>query len=143
MAEWTLCLLCHHYVYLYIKGCINRDFGLIIWNRFGVALLLYCSMATIPNNDLSATSEGTFFFLIKSDKTLLEIRQKSELDFVSVKYLKKKMDSWAQNITRFIALNAIGKFWKYDRINEHFVDHNSRIRVNDLILFYLKNLFDR
>ena len=100
-------------------------------------------MATIPNNDLSATSEGTFFFLIKSDKTLLEIRQKSELDFVSVKYLKKKMDSWAQNITRFIALNAIGKFWKYDRINEHFVDHNSRIRVNDLILFYLKNLFDR
>ena len=110
MAEWTLCLLCHHYVYLYIKGCINRDFGLIIWNRFGVALLLYCSMARIPNNDLSATSEGTFFFLIKSDKTLLEIRQKSELDFVSVKYLKKKMDSWAQNITRFIALNAIGKF---------------------------------
>ena len=47
-------------------------------------------MATIPNNDLSATSEGTFFFLIKSDKSLLEIGQKSELDFVSVKYLKKE-----------------------------------------------------
>ena len=107
-------LLCHHSVYLYIKGCINRDFGLIIWNRFGVALLLYCSMATIPNNDLSATSEGTFFFLIKSDKSLLEIGQKSELDFVSVKYLKKKMDSWAQNITRFIALNAIGKFYEFN-----------------------------
>ena len=73
-------------------------------------MLLSYSTVLWPNNDLSATSEGTFFFLIKSDKSLLEIRQKSELDFVSVKYLKKKMDSWAQNITRFIALNAIGKF---------------------------------
>ena len=75
------------------------------------------------------------------------------------------MDSWAQNITRFIALNAIGKFWIFNGnlfcyhstgegvkipylghpkitigFSNSFFVHNSRMRVHDLILFLLERI---